>query len=90
MRVAPAGGERFSLRFQVPVPRQCPHEVGVPTLVLQGTAISSATPSGVSRTVCRIHRDTFGSSFHAAKWSTKGTSLSRLASGVIRAASSVP
>ncbi len=41
MRVAPAGGERFSPRFPVPVPRQCPQEVGPPTLVLQGAAISS-------------------------------------------------
>ncbi len=41
MRVAPAGGEQVSPRFPVPVPRQCPQEVGLPTLVLQGAAISS-------------------------------------------------
>ncbi len=66
MRVAPAGGELFSPRFPVPVPRQCPQEVGLPTLVtghsdLQRAYISVssawkcgtemlATPSGVSRT----------------------------------------
>ncbi len=41
MRVAPAGGEWVSPRFPVPIPRQCPQEVGLPTLVLQGAAISS-------------------------------------------------
>ncbi len=41
-------------------------------------------------TVCRTHWDTFGRSFHAARKSTKGTSLPRLASGVLWTTSSVP
>ncbi len=41
-------------------------------------------------TVCRTHWDTFGRSFHAAKKITKGTSLLRLASGVLRTTSLVP
>ncbi len=40
-------------------------------------------------TVCRTHWDSFGRSFHAARKCTKGTSLSRLASGVLWTTSSV-
>ncbi len=41
-------------------------------------------------TVRRTHWDTFDRSFHAAKKITKGTSLLRLASGVLRTTSLVP
>ncbi len=41
-------------------------------------------------TVRKTHWDTFGRSFHAAKKITKGTSLLRLASGVLRTTSLVP
>ncbi len=48
----------------------------------------STTRAWLVNTIFRIHWDTFGRCFHTAKRSTKGTSLSRLASGVFGAVSS--
>ncbi len=42
MRVGPAGEERRTPRYTVPVSPQCPQEIGLPTLpVFQGAAVSS-------------------------------------------------
>ncbi len=44
MRAGPAGEERLTPRYTVPVSPQCPQEIGLPTLprtVFQGAAISS-------------------------------------------------
>ncbi len=70
-----------------PWPQDC-----LRSLLLEMTVLRPMSSLRLGTRVCsgRSQWDTLGRGSQAAGWPTKGTSLSRLASGVLRAASSVP